>query len=378
MKTRYQWLWILLLVTAGGPIVGAYVLNGPKWGSQQVPYYINPTNKYMSDTDALTAIQNGASAWTMQSSADIVLAYAGRTTGNTIAANGKNEVFFRDESNGGMYGQTYWWSSGGTLVEADTVFYTGTVRFFADTATCTGTSYAIYLQDATAHELGHALGLGHSSVSTATMNPSLGLCSTSGRTLDADDLAGIERLYPGGTTPTNTAPVVTISAPASGSSALEGTSVSFAGSASDKEDGNITSGLVWTSSINGQIGTGASFTQSLSAGSHTVTASVTDRNGATSWKQTFLTVTSTAVTSPSSITLSARGYKVKGLKRVDLSWAGTTATNVEIIRNGVQVMTTVNDGRETDAVNSKGAGTYTYQVCASGTSTCSAPVTVNF
>ena len=79
--------------------------------------------------------------------------------------------------------------------------------------------------------VGHQLGLGHSSVSTATMYPSLGLCSTSGRSLDPDDLAGIERLYPGGTTPTNTAPVVNISAPASGSSALEGTSVSFAGAA---------------------------------------------------------------------------------------------------------------------------------------------------
>jgi hypothetical protein len=366
-------------VTAGGPIVSAYVLNGPKWGSQQVPYYINPTNKYMSETDALTAIQNGASAWTAQSSADIVLAYAGRTTGNAIAANGKNEVFFRDASNGGMYGETYWWSSGGTLVEADTVFYTGTVRFFADTATCTGTSYAIYLQDATAHELGHQLGLGHSSVETATMYPSLGLCSTSGRSLDPDDLAGIERLYPGGTTPTNTAPVVNISAPASGSSALEGTSVSFAGSASDKEDGNITSGLVWTSSINGQIGTGASFTQSVSAGSHTITATVTDRNGVTSWKQTFLTVTSPTATTPSSsITLSARGYKVKGLQRVDLSWAGASSTSIAIIRNDVQLLTTANDGRETDLVNRKGAGSYTYKVCDSGTSTCSAPVTVSF
>jgi Matrixin/Chitinase A, N-terminal domain len=378
MKTRYQWLCILLLLTAAGTIASAYVLNGPKWGSQQVPYYINPTNKYMSETDALTAIQNGASAWTAQSSADIVLSYVGRTTGNTIAANGKNEVFFRDASNGGMYGETYWWSSGGTLVEADTVFYTGTVQFFADTATCTGTSYAIYLQDAAAHELGHALGLGHSSVSSATMYPSLGLCSTSGRTLDADDLAGIESLYPGGTTPTNTAPVVSISAPASGSSSLEGTAVSFAGSASDKEDGNISSGLVWTSSINGQIGTGASFTQSVSAGSHTITATATDRNGVSSWKQIFLTVTSPAATTPSSITLSARGRKVKGLQRVDLSWVGADSTTVAIIRDGVQVLTTPNDGRETDPLNTKGGGSYTYKVCASGTSTCSPSVTVSF
>src|SRR4029453_4633244 len=39
-------------------------------------------------------------------------------------------------------------------------------------------------------------------------------------------------------------------------------------------------GLVWTSSINNQIGTGGSFsTSSLSPGLHTITASVTDARG---------------------------------------------------------------------------------------------------
>ncbi len=77
--------------------------------------------------------------------------------------------------------------------------------------------------------------------------------------------------------PANTAPTVTITAPADGSSADEGTSVSFAGTASDTEDGDISAGLSWSSSIDGNIGSGGSFsTSTLSVGSHTITASVTD------------------------------------------------------------------------------------------------------
>ena len=37
--------------------------------------------------------------------------------------------------------------------------------------------------------------------------------------------------------------------------------------------------MIWTSSISGQIGSGASFSRALSAGSHTITAMVTDRGG---------------------------------------------------------------------------------------------------
>ena len=75
-------------------------------------------------------------------------------------------------------------------------------------------------------------------------------------------------------------PTVTITAPANGSSSEIGTSVSFAGTASDPEDGTISASLTWTSSIDGSIGSGASFsTSSLSLGSHTITASVTDSDG---------------------------------------------------------------------------------------------------
>jgi hypothetical protein len=81
---------------------------------------------------------------------------------------------------------------------------------------------------------------------------------------------------PGG----NTAPVVTISAPADGSTFTAGDNVSFSGTANDAEDGNISAALSWDSSIDGNIGSGASFsTTGLSVGNHTITASVTDSGG---------------------------------------------------------------------------------------------------
>jgi hypothetical protein len=79
----------------------------------------------------------------------------------------------------------------------------------------------------------------------------------------------------------NTAPTVSITSPANGATFASGTLISFAGSATDVEDGNLTSSLVWTSSRDGQIGTGGSFTKVLTDGTHTITASVTDLGGLT-------------------------------------------------------------------------------------------------
>jgi hypothetical protein len=376
VKTQSRIIAAVFLLFGAGAMTTAYSTLGHKWAVQQVPYYINPANKYMSETAALSAIQAAASNWSAQSNANILLYYMGRTSGASISANGRNEVFFRDESNG-LYGQTYvWWDGTGALIETDTVFYTGGYTFLADGIACAGG--ALYLQDAATHELGHALGLGHSSVSTASMNPYMNACTTSFRTLDADDLAGVESLYPAGGV-SNSAPSVTITSPAGGSTFTESSAITFSGTSSDKEDGTLTNYLVWTSNISGQIGSGGSFTRSLPAGAHTITASVTDSRGLKSTKQVSLTVTTpTAAPSPSAITLSARAYKIKGLKQVDLSWAGATTTSVSVFRNGTLVLTTANDGRETDRLNTKGGGSYTYKLCESGTSTCSAPVNVAF
>ena len=58
--------------------------------------------------------------------------------------------------------------------------------------------------------------------------------------------------------PPNTAPTVTISAPGNGAVVTAGDNVSFAGGASDTEDGSLTSSLSWVSSVDGAIGSGRS------------------------------------------------------------------------------------------------------------------------
>jgi hypothetical protein len=79
----------------------------------------------------------------------------------------------------------------------------------------------------------------------------------------------------------NTPPTVTITAPPNGSTSTQGDAVTFTGTASDAQDGNLTAALAWTSSLDGTMGSGGSVTtSSLSLGDHTITASVTDAGGA--------------------------------------------------------------------------------------------------
>jgi len=63
--------------------------------------------------------------------------------------------------------------------------------------------------------------------------------------------------------------------------------------ASDNVDGNLTAGLAWNSSIDGAIGSGGSFAVStLSVGVHTITAAVSDLDGAPGSDSITLTVSS--------------------------------------------------------------------------------------
>ena len=81
---------------------------------------------------------------------------------------------------------------------------------------------------------------------------------------------------------------------------------------------------------------------------------------------------------PNPFSLSARGYKTRGVRAVDLTWSGAT-TSVDVYRNNVRILTgTANDGFQTDNIGGKGAGTFTYRVCNTGTSTCSNNSTVTF
>jgi hypothetical protein len=195
-------------------------------------------------------------------------------------------------------------------------------------------------------------------------------CNRNGISLHSDDVAGIEFLYEptGSPPPVNTAPTVTISSPADASSHLTTDSISFIATATDTQDGTITSNLRWSSSLVGQIGTGASFSLVLPVGVHVITASVTDSGGLNGVDTHTISVSTVA----SGATLTTRPWKNgAGEQKVDLTWVNLpVSSSVSVYRDGVNIKQTANDGAFTDAINAIGSGrTYIYKVCVFGSTT---------
>jgi hypothetical protein len=88
----------------------------------------------------------------------------------------------------------------------------------------------------------------------------------------------------------NTPPTVNITEPADGATYASGATIDFSGTASDAEDGDVTASLIWTSDIDGQIGSGGGFSAVLSDGVHTITATATDLGGANGSDSVGITV----------------------------------------------------------------------------------------
>jgi hypothetical protein len=433
---------------------------------------VNPANADVSQDAADAAIQYAMNVWNTQGGTSFRFVYGGRVSDTTTGNDGKSIILFRNTTDGGgALASTYSWMSNNSLVDSDTVFWDGSYTFFTGSSGC---SAGVYIEDVATHELGHALGLGHSDQPDATMYPTIGWCSQEWRTLAADDIAGIQSLYgSGGSTSvppnaptglqiaagnpssssmnlswtdnsnnetgfqverapdlshftaiaqvganvnsfidtgllpstlyyyrvtaynnagasaytgtmglyttagvTNTAPSVTIASPSSGASYASGATVTFSGSATDAQDGDITSKLIWTSSIDGTLGVGASFSRTLSVGSHVITAQVTDAGSLTGSRQVSITVNGTGGASLTAPTLSTRAYRQGRNYDVDLSWVGASGSTVDVYRNNSRVASTANDGAYTDVM--KKPGTFTYKVCVKGTTTCSNTSTVTF
>ena len=72
---------------------------------------------------------------------------------------------------------------------------------------------------------------------------------------------------------------------------------------------------------------------------------------------------------------SATGYKIKGVQHVELTW--TAQGDVYILRDGNIVYTGPGSSYD-DNIGNKGGGSYAYEICNTGTNTCSATTTVTF
>ncbi|MDX1999086.1 MAG: pre-peptidase C-terminal domain-containing protein [Thermoanaerobaculia bacterium] len=208
----------------------------------------------------------------------------------------------------------------------------------------------------------------------------------SGAAADSIDVYAAGITLGGG--PGNTTPSVTISAPTNGASFTTGTSVTFTGTATDVEDGTLTAGLTWTSSINGTIGTGGSFsTSTLSVGTHTITASATDTGGATGSASISITVNATAgvltngvaVTGLAGATGSQQFFTMAipaGATNLSFTTSGGTGDADLYVRFGTPPTTTTSDcssagGTNAETCSFPAPSTGTYHVLVYGFATFS-------
>jgi len=148
-KPRFLTLAACTLLAFGalGVQLKSYATVGHTWGTNQVTYYVNPSNLYVSDAAATSAFQTAAAGWHDQTGANIQLVYGGQTNDSSLSLNGKNEVFFRND-NDGYIAETYWWYDGtGNLVDADMVLHENYAYF-----TGSGCSNGIYIEDVAIHE----------------------------------------------------------------------------------------------------------------------------------------------------------------------------------------------------------------------------------
>ena len=197
-------LFVLVCLVAGS--VSAYVLLSPRRTWDGAPNVIvdNRGQASIASTDmGRNATRNAivsTAAWNGAGSGTVVNATVGSVSGWRLG-DGIPMLNFRDPQGactGNCLAATftgyYTQRSNGTWRIYDADIVTNTAHNWADAGdACSGTEFRI--EGVMVHETGHLLGLGHSSVSGATMFPSVSACNNGPATIETDDRNGINDLY---------------------------------------------------------------------------------------------------------------------------------------------------------------------------------------
>ncbi len=192
---------LLAIVLGLSPVAHAWDSVGAVWSEQDlpVPYFIaSPLPRSLDDASAVQAIQAGLQAWTDAGCGSAGFSYQGRVSDARWGdADGRNVVFIYDTAwpaEAGLLSVPSLFLNQGRLVDADLAF---NAQHFALVTEAADGRTRFDVQAIATHEGGHALGLWHSTVPTASLNPSLN-GNPEARSLDPDDLAGLCSLYNGG------------------------------------------------------------------------------------------------------------------------------------------------------------------------------------
>jgi len=195
-KAALAVLGTTLLVAALPETAHAYALEGPKWPNGSTPALqleLGSANHTLSDgnTSFNAAVSPVTDMWN-QVMGNIQLARVMDSTAPISQGDHRNSLLFGSSFFGHSFGSntlavTSYSYSGSTMIEADIVFNTA----------WTWDSYrgplrsAIDIQRVALHEVGHLIGLAHSSVSNTIMYPSI----NNAYLLTSDDIAGVQALY---------------------------------------------------------------------------------------------------------------------------------------------------------------------------------------
>ncbi|HSK78065.1 MAG TPA: matrixin family metalloprotease [Thermoanaerobaculia bacterium] len=196
-------LTVLGCLTAGS--LSAYVLLSPRRTWSADPNVIVDNRGLSSVTDGdlgRTRTRNAivsSIAWNGAGSGTVVNATVGSISGFSLG-DGRPMLNFTDPirvCTGNCLAATftgyYRQRSNGTYEIYDADIVTNTAYAWASAGeSC---SSEMYVEGVMVHEVGHLLGLGHTSVSGATMYPSVSYCNNGPASTAADDENGINNLY---------------------------------------------------------------------------------------------------------------------------------------------------------------------------------------
>ena len=191
-----------MLLTA--PAASAWESLGATWPNLPVPYNVNAaSSQELGNQTTVNVVQASYDAWINPSCSGFRVQYRGTTSNNWRSGDGTNTHQWIYSANqrpaelGGRetLGVTLSLYRGSSLVDGD-ILYNGIDHNWSTSPSRFG---QVDAQSIITHEVGHQLGLGHSSVNGSTMYPAYA-GGTGARTLAQDDLEGVCSLYPSSNT----------------------------------------------------------------------------------------------------------------------------------------------------------------------------------
>ncbi len=276
--------------------VFAYELLGVKWPG------LNPVLSYYFDEQGCEDVPNeweylhrSFDVWTEVPTTIIETEYKGMVSVPGVAPfDGKNALQWVKAPDW-PYGSCViavcsYWYNGDDFVEIDISFNSQDFVWSTDEVT----NGKMDISHVAVHEIGHALGLGHSDVEGSVMWPTACYADTSNRHLHSDDSLGITVLYPR-TNNNNRAPIIT-STPIT--EAIAGMKYTYQVTAEDPDGDSIKYSLplkhfnMRIDSLTGKI---TWFPKFLDLGTHNVTVKVTDAMNKSTTQSFTITVTNLVV-----------------------------------------------------------------------------------